>query len=307
MAWEAILGDIGMGILGNVFASDRQEDTQAYNAEQAAVGRDWEERMSNTAIQRRKADLEAAGMNPLLAIGAGGASTPSATVGSSGITSSPGFTPVSQSMSNAAQTQATLANVDLIRANADKARAEEKEIEARTQTYPVSIEQMRQNITQSEELIRKMIQETSTSAATAQNLAQQTRNLEELVPQIRATVDNLRAHTKLAGAQTTLAGGQTAAAYASAGQSHATTREIDQRVTENLPQLERALGTLERLQREMTMPQHQHGESINDSIMGPLLGALRSLSSVLPGFVPMIPMGGRAPTKEPYKPMYPRN
>lgn len=314
-----VLADFASNLWGQEMAGDRQEDQQqfnadqqgisnAFNAEQAAKNRDWQERMSNTAIQRRMQDLQLGGINPLLAagpgqgaqIGSGGQA--SSGMASSGIASPTPFHSVQAGLTSAAQADAIAAQEDLTRANTAKTQAEEKEIIARTPVHEATIDQMRQNIEQSKNLIVKMIQETETSAATAQNLHQQTTNLRELIPQIQATVDQLRAHTKLTGAQTTLTGAQTGLAKAHTTQSAATTsltteeeREVTQRIKANLPKLEAALMELNRQKDLRDQPRQMQAESVADSFIGSLSATMQALNP----FANIIPTIGVSGTGRP--------
>lgn len=59
------------------------DKAMAFEAEQARLSREWQERMSNTSYQRAVEDLKKSGINPILAVqGLTGASTPSGAMAS---------------------------------------------------------------------------------------------------------------------------------------------------------------------------------------------------------------------------------
>ena len=76
---DSSFGEDFVKYLQGIFSSatGAANDAREYNAAEAQKQRDWAERMSSTAYQRAVADMEAAGINPILAFSQGGASSPS--------------------------------------------------------------------------------------------------------------------------------------------------------------------------------------------------------------------------------------
>lgn len=58
------------------FSATQAQAGRDFNERQANINRTWEQAMSGTAYQRSVADMKAAGLNPILGISSGGASTP---------------------------------------------------------------------------------------------------------------------------------------------------------------------------------------------------------------------------------------
>lgn len=259
-------------------ASDAAGRAQDFSAQQAQLDRDFQAQMSNTAYQRAVGDMKKAGLNPALAYEKGGASTPA---GASAVGVNAGAPRVRGVDSGPFVTAAQVRNIE---ASTNKTNAEADEVRARTPTYGFQIDKLQQDVAESRQRVQSLMAEAKHSYASAGEAEQRTANLRESIPQIQAATRQLRALATLNDQQI----GEVAART---GRERAEIVRLQQETAANMPELERALGEIEKYGRQLDLPRREQDAAANDRFVGSL-GAVMRILNPFQSFMPGVSFGG---------------
>lgn len=184
-AAAATLAVGGLGFLG-------QQMTNSANQSNAQAQMDYQTEMSNTAYQRQVKDLEAAGLNPMLAyIKGGGASTPSGAMATY-------QSPVSGAV-QAATSAKTPSDIRLTTSQTSASDAQSKQIDASTDKIKQEIENLKSDNDRVKQLILNLAEEKQNLMKTGMNLTEQGNVLRATISKLGADVSWLNAKTSREG------------------------------------------------------------------------------------------------------------
>lgn len=125
--WGSVLGTAGAALIGGIGNYMGQKDTNEQNLTLGREQMQFQERMSNTSYQRAIKDMEAAGINPMLATKLGGASTPPGSMPQVGNAIGAGISGAQQGAAIIGEAQRigqTQATTDQLRAQTEKIKSE---------------------------------------------------------------------------------------------------------------------------------------------------------------------------------------